>query len=186
MSSFISLPLRDRTVFFRLGQGHHTHYVLQRIPDFTHTITAVALGQDHTLALTASGEVLSWGSNRCSQLGYVIEPSPGSTNGLERLEEPVQSSPRKIYGHLRKEIVRGVAASKMSSACWTSQDVFTWGTNNGQLGIYSDLTVMIAERPQGHNVQAHPVQTAPRKVSRLPVQVVSIAMSVRGIQLVEG
>ena len=119
---------------FRLGQSQHTHYGLQRIPEFTHAIITVTLGQDHTLALTTSGEVLSWGSNRFSQLGYVIEPLPSNTSGFERIEEPIQTTPRRIHGQIRKEFVRGIAASKMSSACWTSREVFTWGTNNGQLG----------------------------------------------------
>jgi len=117
----------------RLGHTQHTQYHLKPLPHFEHTIISVALGQDHTLALTKSGEVLSWGLNRFSQLGYVVEHSSANASSA-RLEEPIQSSPRKVHGHLRKEIVRGVAASKCASACWTDREVFTWGTNNGQLG----------------------------------------------------
>jgi inhibitor of Bruton tyrosine kinase len=119
----------------RLGPGQHTQYSLMPIPQLTQTIVTIALGQDHTLAVTKSGEVLSWGLNRFSQLGYVIEPSStGSSVSLGRSEEPVQASPRKIYGALKKEVVRGVAACKTASACWTDSEVFTWGTNHGQLG----------------------------------------------------
>lgn len=100
----------------------------------THTIVAVALGQDHTLALTRSGEVLSWGLNRFAQLGYIVEQVP--TKGLGRSEEPIQASPKKIVGPLKKEIVVGIAACKTASVCWTSSEVFTWGTNNGQLGSF--------------------------------------------------
>lgn len=96
------------------------------------------MGQDHTLALTKSGEVLSWGLNRFSQLGYVVEFSTRN-EGFGRLEEPIQTTARKVLGPLRKEVVRGIAASKQASACWTSTDVFTWGTNNGQLGGAIDL-----------------------------------------------
>lgn len=56
-----------------------------------------------------------------------------------RLEEPIQATARKVLGPLRKEVVRGIAASKGASACWTSADVYTWGTNNGQLGIVIGL-----------------------------------------------
>lgn len=94
-------------------------------------VASVAVGQDHTLALTETGEVYSWGMNHFSQLGYVIEVAIGT---LSRHDEPIQSVPKRVVGALRKEIVQGVAASKKASACWTSDAVYTWGTNNGQLG----------------------------------------------------
>lgn len=91
----------------------------------------VALGQDHTLALTSSGEVYSWGLNRFSQLGYIVEISNAP---MSRHNEPIQNIPKRVVGLLRKEVVRGVAASKNASACWTNETVFTWGTNTGQFG----------------------------------------------------
>lgn len=143
----------------RLGPGQHTQYHLTTIPHFNHTIVAVALGQDHTLALTAAGEVLSWGLNRFAQLGYVIE-QPASVTG--KLEEPIQASPRKILGPLRKETVRGVAACKTASACWTDTEVFTWGTNSGQLGYSSS---------------AHPTQVLPRIVPKFTDPVEAMALT---------
>lgn len=53
---------------------------------------------------------------------------------FSQTEEPIQVVPRRVYGPLKKEIVRGVAACKTASACWTDNEVFTWGTNSGQLG----------------------------------------------------
>ena len=93
-------------------------------------IVEVALGQDHTLALTASGEVLSWGLNRFSQLGYIVETSINSHGGMK---EEIQSTPRKVPG-LRNKSILGVAACKIASVCWASNEVWTWGTNGGQLG----------------------------------------------------
>ena len=116
----------------RLGQNQYMQYSLKPIPQFNHTITCVALGQDHTLALTKGGEVLSWGLNRFSQLGYAVEQA---TSGLLKFDEPIQTQPRKIPT-LKKEIVLGVAASKIASACWTDVALYTWGTNHGQLGTY--------------------------------------------------
>lgn len=113
-----------------LGPVQHTQYTLSPIPHVSHTIVSVALGQDHTLALTNLGEVLSWGLNRFAQLGYVVE-TVGAP--ITRLEEPVQSTPRKVSG-LRGKFVRGVAACKTASVCWTEKEVYSWGTNNGQLG----------------------------------------------------
>ncbi|KAJ7286245.1 hypothetical protein C8J57DRAFT_1446850 [Mycena rebaudengoi] len=142
----------------RLGPGQHTQYSLTPLSQLSHSIVAVALGQDHTLALTTAGEILSWGLSRFSQLGYVVEPS--TTTG--RLEEPIQASPRKIYGPLKKEIVKGIAASKQCSACWTATEVFTWGTNNGQLG---------------YDKAAQPVQVIPRKVAKVTRPVLAISLT---------
>lgn len=103
---------------------------MKSLSNFRQPIATLALGQDHTLVLTKSGEVFSWGLNRFSQLGYVME-IPMS---IERHEEPIQSIPKRVVGLLRREIVVGVAASKNASACWTKETVFTWGTNTGQLG----------------------------------------------------
>jgi alpha-tubulin suppressor-like RCC1 family protein len=123
----------------RLGPGattsSHTQFsLLSPQGSFPHTITAVALGQDHTLALTSIGEVLSWGLNRFSQLGYIIEAKSRAQ------EDQIQASPRKITGPLRNQIVIGVACCKTASACWTATQLFTWGTNGGQLG--SCISVM--------------------------------------------
>ncbi len=112
-----------------LGQGQHTQYTPIPLPGFNLTVEFVAVGQDHTLILTKNGEVHSWGLNRFAQLGYVVETATGG-----RAEEPIQSTPRKVAGAIRNHTVKGVAACKTASACWTHDEVFTWGTNNGQLG----------------------------------------------------
>ena len=121
-----------------------------------HAVVAVALGQDHSLAVTATAEVFSWGSNRAGQLGYAIEAAAGSP-------PDIQAMPRKIAGNLRKERMIGVAACRTASACWTSEGfVYTWGTNNGQLG--HDRTNMA-------------IQALPRRVTTLEEPVVSVALS---------
>ena len=103
--------------------------------------------------LTTSGEVLSWGLNRFAQLGYVVEATGPFT------QEPIQATPRRIMGALRKETVQGIAAAKTCSACWTAEEVYTWGTNAGQLGY------------------DQPVQVLPRKVTWVS-RVVDMALSV--------
>ncbi|KAF8159222.1 hypothetical protein B0H34DRAFT_394330 [Crassisporium funariophilum] len=141
----------------RLGPAQHTQYKLQPLPNFTQTITSVALGQDHTLALTKSGEVFSWGLNRFSQLGYLVEASSSA-----RHEEPIQAVPKRVMGFLRREVVLGVAAAKKASACWTKETVYTWGTNTGQLG---------------YDKAAQPVQVYPRPVTKFTNLVVDVAMN---------
>ena len=107
----------------RLGQTQHTQYdfISIHIPQ---KIAKIALGQDHTLALTESGEVMSWGFNRFSQLGYAVE------NDL------IQPTARKITGLLRGKKITGIAACKTASVCWTADELFAWGTNNGQFGMF--------------------------------------------------
>ncbi|KAI0742011.1 hypothetical protein C8Q80DRAFT_1347035 [Daedaleopsis nitida] len=141
----------------RLGPGQHTQYSPIPIPGFNHTVAAVAVGQDHTLVLTKTGEVYSWGLNRFSQLGYVVEAASGV-----RVEEPIQLTPRKIAGAIKNRLVLGVAACKTASACWTSDEVFTWGTNNGQLG---------------YDRSAQPVQISPRVVTKINKPVISVSIT---------
>lgn len=92
-------------------------------------IAAVALGQNHTIALSDQGEVFTWGSNDCGQLGYDLPTSPG------REDEALQTSPRRIFGPLKKETIQGVAASRLHSVAYTDSALYTWGKNEGQLGI---------------------------------------------------
>lgn len=126
-------------------------------------MTALALGQDHTLALTASGNVLSWGLSRFGTLGYPVEaPSLGSKFSKDP-EEAVQATPRRILGPLKKEVVLGVAASRCSSACWTEDAVWTWGQNNGHLGY--DVG------------SGSPIQSIPRKVAGITQPVIGLALT---------
>ncbi|KAI0358283.1 hypothetical protein OH77DRAFT_1421600 [Trametes cingulata] len=141
----------------RLGPGQHTQYTPIPLPGFNQTVTSVAAGQDHTLILTKSGEVYSWGLNRFSQLGYVVETVAGT-----RSDEPIQSTPRKIAGGIKNRTVVGVAACKTASVCWTPEEVFTWGTNNGQLG---------------YDRSAHPVQIQPRVVTKITKPVLSVSIT---------
>jgi alpha-tubulin suppressor-like RCC1 family protein len=117
----------------RLGRSVHSQLALVPMPDLPHTIVSIALGQDHSLALTSGGFILSWGHNRFAQLGYVIE-APEKPVGFGKDDQDVQVSPRRIVGPLKKEWAKGVAAGRMSSACWTADAVWTWGTNAGHLG----------------------------------------------------
>lgn len=146
----------------RLGRSVHSQLALLPLPDLPHTITSISLGQDHTLALTSGGYILSWGYNRFLQLGYAIDPPENPLPGRKD-DDQIQVSPRRIAGPLKKEWVRGVAAGRMSSACWTADSVWTWGTNAGHLG---------------YEKTANPVQILPRKVTAISQPVIDIALSV--------
>ncbi|KAJ3722464.1 hypothetical protein C8R42DRAFT_641833 [Lentinula raphanica] len=193
----------------RLGVTQHTQYALRSLSwasslQGQHStpkagahlrvkVISVALGQDHTLALTENGEVYSWGLNRFSQLGYNIDDGSSAaqvfslddtsqfiqstTRGDSTVSsngEQIQLIPRRVYGPLKKEFVLGIAASKGASACWVrdgidgaggGSNVYTWGLNGGQLGYDRTTT--------GQGAQ---IQLLPRKVTKITRPVVQIAL----------
>ncbi|KAI0450760.1 hypothetical protein F5B21DRAFT_413157 [Xylaria acuta] len=110
-------------------------------------VIVVALGQNHTLAITSEGELWSWGSNYYSQLGYTLPP-PTKPD-----EEPISVTPRQVFGPLKKEMILGAAASSIHSVVHTGSSLFCWGKNVGQLGL------MDADS------RSLEVQTIPRKVA---------------------
>ncbi|KAK3242768.1 hypothetical protein CYMTET_47552 [Cymbomonas tetramitiformis] len=85
-------------------------------------ITRVAAGGRHSVALTEQGDIFTWGSNDCGQLGY------DNKGG------------RKYVGYPKRiETIRGSrikAGHSMSLAVLPSGKVFIWGCNrNGELGL---------------------------------------------------
>ena len=92
-------------------------------------IVAVGLGQNHTLAVSDNGDLFSWGTNTFGQLGYALaDVSHGK-------EEPIQLEPRQVYNPLKREVIIGVAASRIHSAAFTADSLYTFGKNEGQLGL---------------------------------------------------
>ncbi|XP_042204069.1 probable E3 ubiquitin-protein ligase HERC1 isoform X1 [Homarus americanus] len=85
-------------------------------------ITEVAVGKEHCMALTADGDILTWGSGMRGQLG---------DGELCQKEKP-----------LPVESLQGIIISSISCGGWhsvalsDSGDVYIWGWNeNGQLGF---------------------------------------------------
>lgn len=154
----------------RLGKSPQTQTSFEPLRDFNETARLVAVAQDHTLIVTKSGTVYSFGLNRFAQLGYTIEQglgTVGSTTGklggagvtfgqpaatTQNVDLDIQISPRRIVGPLKKEVVLGAACSKLHSAVFTAEGLYTWGTNTGQLGYDRSGTA---------------VQVQPRKVTAL-------------------
>ncbi|KAG8941173.1 hypothetical protein FRC00_012509, partial [Tulasnella sp. 408] len=145
----------------RLGTGASSHLQtsLARLSHLASLkVTSVAVGQDHTLVLTADGEVYSWGLGRFYQLGYTVEAAKNSAGQ----DEMVQTTARRVALPVKGVRIRGVAASKVASVCWSHSEVFTFGTNRGQLG-YSKVSA--------------PVQILPRQVTPITAAVASAAIS---------
>lgn len=92
-------------------------------------VIQVALGQNHSMALTNNGELWTWGSNATSQLGYALPP-PAKAD-----EEPTSPVPTRVFGPLKKEMILGIAASAIHSVAHTGNALFCWGKNIGQLAL---------------------------------------------------
>jgi alpha-tubulin suppressor-like RCC1 family protein len=124
-------------------------------------IASVALGKNHTIALTDQGEVFTWGNNDCGQLGYDLPTTPG------REEEAIQTSPRRIFGSLKKETIIGVAASRIHSVAYTDSALYTWGRNEGQLGIVHSESRSTKIQSSPRNVAASRFSSAIASVSAI-------------------
>ncbi|RYP34112.1 hypothetical protein DL767_004447 [Monosporascus sp. MG133] len=116
----------------RLGLGdENTRFTFAPVQGglFDRKVVQIALGQNHTMAVTSNGELWTWGSNVFSQLGFAL-PAPSKPD-----EEPISTTPRQVFGPLKKDIVLGVAASAIHSVAYTGSSLFCWGKNVGQLGL---------------------------------------------------
>ncbi|PGH15017.1 hypothetical protein AJ79_02699 [Helicocarpus griseus UAMH5409] len=92
-------------------------------------VVALALGQDHSIAVTDQGEVFTWGSSKYGQLGYAL-PKTNQKNDV-----PIQTTPRQIFNPFKKEVIVGAAASSIHSVVFTPTSLYTFGKNEGQLGL---------------------------------------------------
>ncbi|KAI1942085.1 hypothetical protein LOZ66_001566 [Ophidiomyces ophidiicola] len=110
-------------------------------------IISVALGQDHSIAISEQGEVFTWGSNKHGQLGYALP----KTNQKDDL--PVQTTPRQIFNPFKKEMIVAAAASAIHSVVYTTTSIYTFGKNEGQLGLIDadarSLEVLVIPRRVG-------------------------------------
>ncbi|TVY68874.1 BTB/POZ domain-containing protein [Lachnellula suecica] len=122
-------------------------------------IVQVALGNSHSLAVDSEGEIFSWGQNSHGVLGYSL-PRPALKD-----EDPICSTPRQIFGPLKREHIIGVAASAIHSVAHTATSLFTFGKNEGQLGLMDS------------DSRSLEVQPIPRKVAaslfKAPIKMVS-------------
>ncbi|RAH42469.1 BTB domain and ankyrin repeat protein [Aspergillus brunneoviolaceus CBS 621.78] len=120
-------------------------------------VVSVALGQDHTLAITENGEIFSWGSNKYGQLGYSL---PRSNN---QDDVPLQKQPRQIFNPFKKELIIGAAASAVHSVVFSNSGLYTFGKNEGQLGLIDSdarsLGMQIIPRRVGASLFSAPIQS---------------------------
>jgi alpha-tubulin suppressor-like RCC1 family protein len=94
------------------------------VAGFTSTITALAAGDQHSLALDSDGLAWAWGRNDEGELGL------GSTGGTH-------TAPAPIVRPAGLGKVVGLAAGKQHSLAWMDDGrAWSWGANGaGQLGV---------------------------------------------------
>ncbi|PAN04547.1 hypothetical protein PAHAL_1G074200 [Panicum hallii] len=104
-------------------------YVPTPVPSLPPSVSAVAAGHYHSLAVSAAGEVWAWGRNDEGQLGRGLH-SPRNT----------WSNPEQVRG-LENVQVRAVSASGVVSAAIGSDgSLWVWGrSKRGQLGLGKDI-----------------------------------------------
>ncbi|KAB8294091.1 hypothetical protein EYC80_009545 [Monilinia laxa] len=124
-------------------------------------VETVALGQNHTLAVSSEGDIFSWGTNTWGQLGYNL-PRPSLKD-----DEPVCTTPRQIFGPLKREAIVGIAASAIHSVAYTSTSLFCWGKNEGQLGLMDSDSRSLQAQPIPRRVAASLFKSSIVKVSAI-------------------
>lgn len=98
-------------------------------------VTKIAAGQYHCLALTASGQVFSWGFNKDGQLGH--------KDNFHR------SSPVQIASTLEGVVVKDIFAGGGHSAVVTDSSVYLFGRGrSGQLGCADKVESIAAYRAE--------------------------------------
>lgn len=135
----------------RLGMGDENtqfRFVPVEGPFSDRQVQQVALGQNHSMAITGNGELWTWGLNSDSQLGYALPPIMRSD------EEPMSLTPRQVFGPLKKESVQGVAASGVHSVAHTGSALYCWGRNLGQLALMDASSRSLEVQPIPRKVAA--------------------------------
>ncbi|KAM3615329.1 uncharacterized protein V6R79_000330 [Siganus canaliculatus] len=99
-------------------------------------VVSIACGQDHSLALSASGHVFSWGEEENGQLGTPLN-LPHMGHRPRRVPIPLQ---------IPVPVVQVACGNSHSLALTKGGDVFSWGLNShGQLGLGRE--VLLQEKP---------------------------------------
>lgn len=141
-------------VNYQLGTGN-AH--IQKLPCKVDSlqgsfIKLVSSAKFHSVAVTARGEVYTWGFGRGGRLGH---PDFDIHSG-----QAAVITPRQVTSGLGARRVKTIAAAKHHTVAATEGgEVFTWGSNReGQLGYTSVDT-----------------QATPRRVSSLKTRIVAVA-----------
>ncbi|KAL3700705.1 hypothetical protein R1sor_018727 [Riccia sorocarpa] len=106
-------------------------------------ILKLALGAEHSLAISANGEVLSWGNGQGGRLGH------GQSSGLLRFFRDTSEFLPRLIESLKSTRIQDISAGMTHSACVDSfGTVYTFGNGRMfQLGLGSNRSSLEACEP---------------------------------------
>ncbi|VEU38799.1 unnamed protein product [Pseudo-nitzschia multistriata] len=126
-------------------------------------VVSVAAAENHSLCVTARGDVYSWGSNRFGQLGDNATSNSASTPCGSR------SVPRRVEELRQHPCVAVAAGEKHSVALSRKGEVYVWGDNtSGQLGVARRSGVQKVQRVEalwGSSATQGSVNRKPPKIA---------------------
>lgn len=150
----------------RLGHGTSTNlFRFKRVEFFedTEPISKVAISNNHNLVLTSDGKLYTWGYNNLFQLGFT---STISHSFKKTTTDVYENTPKQIFsGDIRKNLspYLGVGVLKIHSLAYTSNSVYFWGLNIGQMGL--ENSKKIVEHSINGTTYKGDVITQPREVT---------------------
>ncbi|SCV05043.1 LANO_0G17216g1_1 [Lachancea nothofagi CBS 11611] len=105
----------------------------------SHRVHQLDSSDHHSVVLTTSGDILTWGWNRYSQLGYSTPSTNVKKLDNSALENVCSAIPKKVVNPPWKKSppskVKFVACSKVHTCLIDDQNNFyAWGLNLGQMG----------------------------------------------------
>eukprot|EP00794_Sanderia_malayensis_P005949 gene5949-6639_t len=127
----------NQTVQLQKGKSHSSKTEIKvvhcrNVPSYVHAlksykIKSISAGKDHSAVVGAYGRVVTFGDNKCGQLG---------TGDYKK-----RISPYVVQGNLVGKVVKRVGCGDGFTVVATSDNhVFSWGLGeNGRLGISSEL-----------------------------------------------
>eukprot|EP00002_Diphylleia_rotans_P026853 TRINITY_DN5372_c0_g1_i2.p1 TRINITY_DN5372_c0_g1~~TRINITY_DN5372_c0_g1_i2.p1 ORF type:complete len:1044 (+),score=190.77 TRINITY_DN5372_c0_g1_i2:73-3204(+) len=119
---------RDKYGQLGNGKGQQSRLTCSRIKGLSHTrIVDIACGSDHSVLLSETGRVYTFGCGQNGQLGH------GSTENL--------AIPTPVEGSLLREIVTQICCGRAHTMAVTNTNrIFVWGSNeNGQLCLSPEI-----------------------------------------------
>ena len=95
------------------------------------SISNVACGEFHTLAVAHDGTLWTWGKNSHGQLGHGITPAG---------DFHTHKLPKRVQGLEKKIVIKAAAGGQFSVVLTESNKIYTWGSNQfGQLGVGTNV-----------------------------------------------
>ncbi|KAG5189966.1 hypothetical protein JKP88DRAFT_352879 [Tribonema minus] len=115
----------------RLGHGDEAVQLLPRRVEALagRIVVDVCAAENHAVAITAEGDVFTWGSNRFHQLGHSSSSAGGGASAS------ACATPKRVEALRRHRVVAAAAGACHTAAVTLAGNVWTWGSNKAcQLG----------------------------------------------------